>query len=1370
MLASWRSICESASIRRYRLIDTTNKPVDLMKNCLRKIIPPSITQQSVWLMSRLASNKSLFNLLWRVTFRGLLDQKKLFHSLRVIIERHEPLRATFNDESGDLVQQIAAECSFIGNLDDNGIIGKEEEYSSLDASVLKFGFLPFDLGAGPLIRCRLYQSRDDEFQLLIAFHHLVMDGGSWPIFMDELVAAYADVLIPPLSLKYSDYIHRQQQLFSSDAWKVHERYWRNHVTGERTTLELLYDFPPPITADNKGDIHRLALTPELTRSLKQLAHVHGSTLFRTLMAAFIVMLYRLTGRREITLGTTLVGRHQPELKKLIGYFNHVVALKVAVSGNITFSCLIRQVHQILDEALAHDEYPFDLITRSLENRDERSPGMFTAINFTKLPSCPSCNLPGLEISEERIFLPLSLNEFTLYTQETDTGLQLIGEFASALFAPETIASLMERFVMMLQEAVSNPRLTLNGYLLSRLKQRSMQPQSSGKQVTSDSLVPFSRDAVEQSIPARFEQQVNRHGRRIAVVTAEGDWTYRRLNQEAEKIARAIVKEQIHDPGNIVLLMSHDAYMIAAIIGVLKAGKAYVPLVAQTPLARLIHILNETAASLIITNRVNAQIAATLSSGSLPIINVEDLGDAGAHHLKGDDISPAAVAYILYTSGSTGLPKGIIQNHHQVLFHIRNYTNRLSIHSGDRLTLISSYAFDAAVMDIFGALLNGATLFLIDIHQDGLPYLNQTMNDGGITIYHSTPTVFRLWIDTLGDKMELPQLRLVVLGGEELYARDVERFYQRVSSGCHLINGLGPTESTLALQYELGCHTALPRKKVPVGFPVDDTEIFLLNEAGETNDWVGEIAIRSSGVANGYWHQPELTNKVFIPDPDGGTRRIYHTGDLGRLLPDGAIEYVGRKDWQVKLHGYRIELNEIESVITDHPTVRQAVVVLHGEQASEQRLVAYIVPSGKAVMDGFQYQDFLKDKLPEYMLPSEFIMLSTMPMTFNGKINRRALPMPAPVSPAIESTAMTSADDLEMRLISIWRRILNNESFGIDDDFFTLGGNSLMAIRMLAAIEKEFDRRLSLTQILKFSTIARLAQLVSQNKGNGENSSLVSLHPHGHKIPLFFLHVISGNIRYGETIARYLAPDQPVYGFIPPMVNGEFKAYKRIEEMAAGYIQELGSIHPTGPFVLACWSWGVRVTYEMAQQLHRQGLPVALVIIIDAFFHHRHLLASPSNTVHLMPYFLKNLGFWIFNTLQNPPPNLLATFSRLIRKINRRLFRKMHHTNIPFFQPDVEDLMQYHEQPTYIRRMIDDHWQAALAYVPQAYPAKITLFKARARPLFHSLEPDLGWGRLAQGGVEVITVPGNHLTIVQEPRVKILAEKLQMCLDRIDGNG
>jgi amino acid adenylation domain-containing protein len=594
------------------------------------------------------------------------------------------------------------------------------------------------------------------------------------------------------------------------------------------------------------------------------------------------------------------------------------------------------------------------------------------------------------------------------------------------------------------------------------------------------VVEFKKEEIEQSIPQRFEKIVREYPDRLAIKTKKRSLTYNELNRAANRIAQAILAERGAKQEPVALLMEHDAPVVAGILGSLKAGKFYVPLDPSLPHARIKHILEDLPANYILTNSGNLSLAKTLAGTALRLVNSDDLDDFPDTN-PSVDVQPDHLCWVIYTSGSTGKPKGVIQTHRNVLHFMMNYANGLHICADDRLTLLYSFSVNGGSHDIFAALLNGAALFPLDLKEEGFVHLGDWLKEERITIYHSVPTVFRQFVENLTGQEEFQDLRILRLGGEPVYKRELDLFKKHFSKHCILVNRLGSSETGSLRMYFVDKETQISGNLVPVGYAVMDNEILLLDDAGtQVAGDEGEIAVRTPYVSPGYWGRPDLTATVFLPDPAGGEERMYRTGDLGRMLPDGCLLHLGRKDFFVKVRGYRIDIDEIEMALLECPGIKEAVVVARNNNSGDERLVAYVVPTLRPAPDVSELRTFLRAKLPEYMVPWAFVTLDAMPLTATHKIDRKALPDPSTSRPNIATPYVGPKTPTEQELARIWAEVLSVDQVGIHDDFFALGGHSLAASRVISRVIAVFQLQLPIRALFDSPTVAAMADVIADN--------------------------------------------------------------------------------------------------------------------------------------------------------------------------------------------------------------------------------------------------------------------------------------------------
>ena len=593
---------------------------------------------------------------------------------------------------------------------------------------------------------------------------------------------------------------------------------------------------------------------------------------------------------------------------------------------------------------------------------------------------------------------------------------------------------------------------------------------------------FSREETDQSIPERFEKIAQKYPDRLAVKTKNHSLTYNDLNSTANRIAYTILSQRGRKNEPVALLMEHDAPVIAAILGALKAGKFYVPLDPSLPHLRVKYILEDLQASYIVTNNKNLPLAKSLAGTVLDLVNIDEL-DSLPDGNPCIGIQPESLSWVIYTSGSTGKPKGVIQNHLNVLHFMMNYTNALHICLDDRLTLLYSFSVNGGAHDIFAALLNGAALFPLDLKEDGFTHLGDWLIEERITIYHSVPTVFRQFVEVLTSQSEFPDIRIIRLGGEPVYKRELDFFKKLFSKDCILVNRLGSSETGSLRMYFVNKETQISGNLVPVGYAVMDNEILLVDDAGKqiAGD-EGEIAVKTRYVSPGYWGRPDLTDAVFLPSPTGGEERIYRTGDLGRMLPDGCLLHLGRKDFFVKIRGYRIDIDEIEAALRGCPSIKEAVVVARNNNSGDERLVAYLVPTVQPGPKVDELRRFLNEKLPDYMIPHDFVTLEAIPLTDTRKVDRKALPDPGTSRPELTPPYVAPRTPIEKELAKIWAEVLSTDEVGIHDDFFDLGGHSLSATRIISRVIATFKLQLSVRALFDSPTVAAMSVVISSKEG------------------------------------------------------------------------------------------------------------------------------------------------------------------------------------------------------------------------------------------------------------------------------------------------
>ena len=1048
-----------------------------------RVIPASFSQERLWLFDQLQPGNSAYNVPAAVQIGGALDVAALEQTIAAVVSRHEVLRTTFSSVDGRPVQVIAPDSRARISFTDLRTLATPERARLVEAIARSHAQRSFDLAKGPVWRASLLQLADGEHVLLWNQHHVSTDGWSAGIFVREMSQLYTAFAggkphgLKPLAIQYADFSQWQRDWLDGDGKAAQLAYWRKRLEDAPPTIALPTDRPHPPVQSFRGGSESVVLTPELSRALVALGRQEGATMYITLLSAFKALLYLHTGQTDIIVGSPTAGRSQSQTEDLIGFFLNTLAQRTKVKGDASFRELLRDVRAGVLEAFANQDLPFEHIVDSLQIERDRSRSVLYQVLFNHQRTSEA-RLAFGDLRLVQMESPAIGSKFdlTLYATEGLQQTMLRMVYNADVFDQVTMTAMLGRFVVLLEAVVANPDRHVSGLPLLTADQRAPR-----RVRDVPSTVGFGLDEVESTITQRFERQVEAHPERVAVKTPRHEWTYRQLSARATGVAGRIHAAGGESDAPVGLLFEKGAPLMAGILGTLQSGRAYVPLDPSNPRDRLAYMLKHSEAGILLADDANLKLARELAGNSVAVVGIEDVGPGDDRPAVVRPATPDSIAYILYTSGSTGVPKGVVQSHRNVLHFMRVYTNNLGISSSDRLSLLSSYGFDGAVMDIFGALLNGATLVPARLLEDGPDGVVRQMADERVTIFHSTPTVFRQLFGDGSDTGEFPHIRLVVLGGEEAIAGDLELFKRRFGPATVLVNGLGPSESTVTLQHFMTSDTVSRRRSLPVGHPVEDTEILLLSAGGTPTDVYGEIAIRSRHVALGYWRDEEKTRTAFTTESDDPGRRVYRTGDIGRRLPDGTLEFVGRKDTQVKIRGFRIELGEVESVLGGHPAVQECAVVARAEADGSVQLVAYVRPSTSQGDVATELRNFLKQKLPTYMVPATFVVMNALPFTQNGKIDRQALPAPAKTKTwgsgarvwDAANVSSRPSTDAEIAIARIWKSVIGTDTVSVDDKFFDLGGHSLNALQVISIIKRELGCKITFNDLM-YQTLRQAA--------------------------------------------------------------------------------------------------------------------------------------------------------------------------------------------------------------------------------------------------------------------------------------------------------
>ncbi|NCR45500.1 MAG: amino acid adenylation domain-containing protein, partial [Microcystis aeruginosa SX13-01] len=1047
-------------------------------------LPLSYAQQRLWFLDQLEPNSSFYNVPLALHLAGDLQADILEKSLQKIIQRHESLRTNFTTIEGNPVQVIKPESNWQLTL----VNGKDSPKYREDQEIKKWleihSHQPFDLANDSLIRATLLKLSDTEHFLLICLHHIVSDGWSMGVFIQELTTFYnaytkgLEPLLPELPIQYADFAIWQREYLQGEIRQNQLNYWQKQLAAAPALLHLPTDRPRPPEQRFEGDRINGILSPELSQDLNKLSREKGVTLFMTLLTAFKVLLYRYTGQEDILVGTPIANRTRSELAGLIGFFVNTLVLRTDLAGNPSFSEALKQVRKTATDAYDHQDLPFEMLVEALQpERNMSYTPLFQVMFGLDNEVLNEMDLEGIKATPQPLEFKKAKFDLSLFIQVKEAGLTAHWEYNTDLFNAETIERMNGHFLSLLEGIIANPS--------ERISQLPLLTKSEQQQLLIDWNNTEVDYPVDKCIHQLFEEQVERTPDTVAVIFEEQELTYNELNCRANQLAHYLQSLGVKPDELVGICVERSLEMIVGLLGILKAGGAYVPLDPDYPLERISLMLEDAGLKVLLTQQKlidklsesQANINIVCVDADLPVISKEEQKNLIT------TIKSSNLAYVIYTSGSTGIPKGVLVTHQGLLNLVFWHQNTFEITNLDKATQLAGTGFDAAVWELWPYLTAGASIYLVKPEiLISLVELQKWLAAKKITISFLPTPIAEQLLSLEWTEINV-SLRTILTGGDKLnqYPSNFIPF--------QVVNNYGPTENTVVTTSGVVISGEKNNSLSPaIGRPIFNTQIYILdsNLQPVPVGIPGEIHISGAGLARGYLNRPELTQEKFIPNPFSNSpdSRLYKTGDLARYLPDGNLEYLGRIDNQVKIRGFRIELGEIETILSQHSAVKTAIVIAREDETNQKRLVAYIVPQAEGISaqqeQNFiavtELRQFLKAKLPEYMIPSAFVILESLPLTPNGKIDRRALPAPEFQS---EEQYVAPRNPIEEILSSIWVKVLKVAQVGIHDNFFELGGHSLLATQLISRIREAFQVEMPLRELFVAPTIAELAQEIKR---------------------------------------------------------------------------------------------------------------------------------------------------------------------------------------------------------------------------------------------------------------------------------------------------
>jgi amino acid adenylation domain-containing protein len=1035
-------------------------------------IPLSFAQQRLWFLDQLHPGRSTYNLARKIRMRGVLDVDALRRSIDAVVARHETLRTTMVAVEGIPQQIIASSLQIpLSVIDLDAQPDRQTQAQRLAAEEVR---RPFDLARGPLLRATLVRVEPEEHLLILTVHHIISDAWSLGIMFREIGALYQAYTrdepspLSDLPLQYADFAVWQHRTLQGKMLERELGYWREQLKGVPPALELLTDRPRPPVQSTRGAKQSTVIPRRVSDGLKELSRREGVTPFTTLLAAFHTLLGRYTGQQDIVVGSPVAGRTQVETEGLVGFFVNTLALRLDLSGNPTFLELIHRAHEVALGAFAHQNLPFEKLVEELQpERDLRHTPVFqVALAYQNFPS-HKLELPGLTLQSETTETGNAKFDLMLYTWQRPDGLRAVLEYNIDLFDAGTIIRMLSHFETLLESIALNPNQRLSELrLLSQEEEHTLLGEWNA--TASD----FPQD---RPIHRFFEEQAARTPQAVAVEVGDQRVTYSELDRRANQLAHYLRAHGVGPEVRVGVCLDRSPHLIVALLGILKAGGAYVPLDPAYPQDRIQLLVKDAQIAVLVTDDHLRTALAGPKSAAIVRLDQELASIAGESNQQvGSEVNPANLAYVIYTSGSTGTPKGVGITHRNAAAFLSWAKQITPALAGARVLATTSISFDLSVYEIFGTLSWGGTIVLVGTALE-LPDRPELRVLGAATLLNTVPSAAAALVRLGAIPRGLMQMNLA---GEAVTRTLVEELY--AAGADKVVNLYGPTETTT---YSTVAHLASGELGVPgIGRPIANTSAYVLDRELRPSPIgvPGELYLGGGGVARGYLGRAAFTAERFVPDPFGpligssSGERLYRTGDRVRWHPDGTLEFLGRLDQQLKLRGFRIEPGEIETILEQHPSVGTAVVMAREFMPGDIRLVAYVVSDGVSGVDAAQLRGFLEERVPEYMVPSAIMVLDSLPLMPNGKLDRAALPVPESAYAEDRQGYVAPRTPVEEMLAAIWATVLRLERVGIRDNFFALGGHSLLATQVVSRIRTVIGVELPLSAVFEGPTVAQLA--------------------------------------------------------------------------------------------------------------------------------------------------------------------------------------------------------------------------------------------------------------------------------------------------------
>ncbi len=1308
-------------------------------------LPLSFAQERLWFLYQLEPDSSAYNLTASRRFHDVVDTDILQKALDEVAVRHEVLRSTYPGRGGNPAQVVGPATPVPLVIHDLRKRNLEDREQVLQGIAQDESHEVFDLENGPVFRARLALLQDNECVLYVSLPHITADGWSMGVLLEQLVLIYAkyasdsDENLPAIPVQYGDFVQWQRSWLTQQRLDLLLDYWKKQVEGAPLLLPFLAQRRRTHSASMSGAVEVFRFSPELSEQIKQISRRLQVTDFVTLFSIYSLVLARYSAVKDVLVGIPIANRNWLEFEKMIGLFANTLALHADCNGSQTVAEYLRRNHHMLLDAYSHQDLPFEKLVEAVN--PERVPGVPPIFQATFVfQNTPLSN-------EFTMISGGSMFDLTCYIHDTPDGFRGALEYNTAILDRAIAEELVDSIQVVAEQLVADKQQHIRDLaVISSAQHRSMLGE------WNDTRRMFRHDV---TIAARFEEIVSQRSADTALESVDLTLSYAELNAAANRLAHLLMEHGVRPGDRVMLCLDRSPEIVIAILATLKVQAIYVPVDPEYPAERIKILIGDCEPRLIlIDNNTDLEEDSLLEIARL---NVGDPDLVGQSEFNPEVEGNAAdAAYMMYTSGSTGTPKGVLVTHRNIMSLVDG-ADYIDFGPDQTFLLLAPAFFDASTFELWGALLNGGRCVVYSERVPNVSTLGQIIQNYEISGLFLTTALFNTIIDTASEILQ--PLHWLLFGGEAHSVDHIERALDALPD-TQVSQVYGPTECTTfatASKLKLGPDNRLTNLPVAIGAPISNTTAFVVDEGGQLTPpgVVGELYLGGDGVAAGYWQRPELTAKRFVSKSFDGElpMRLYRTGDQVRWLPNGELEFIGRQDFQIKLRGFRVELGEVEFALRELTEVVDAVVTLREDSPGDKRIVAYVIPFAADSFDSEETRTNLQSRLPDYMLPSAFVTLKEYPLTANGKVDRGALPVPNYYSEELSEPKQMPASPLEVQIAALWQQALDCHDLGIDENFFDIGGNSLIAVRLFVQLEQVTGQKLPLSTLFKAPTIRSLAKVLSSGGRKPLWDCLVGIQPLGSRDPIFLVPGVGGNVLSFDRLTKLLGSEQPVYGLQSRGLDGEQPPFTRAEEMAAHFIEEIQKVRPHGPYIIGGACMGGIVAYEMAQQLQKAGEDVSALMLIET--------ASP---IALQP------GRRKLQSLFHPIVFLYQAAMRHLHAMRDLSFKerwKYISDKAGIMTEMIRHRDVYRGDRSYFYQDLvsNANYEIMANYVPKDYPGHIHLYLASKRPIDPARDTRMDWCELAEGGFSVKRIAATDSgRLFMEPWVSKLAEQIQNTIE------